>query len=142
MTENNAEQKDKVLIKNKNNNKDNGKTNFSEPRYISDNLLITAHLSFIVFSFVFAYTAPFYLGFLLIFLHKGHELYFGECYLTMLQQKYNYSGKNDDFFYHLFERINLSVSRNFTKNIHRAIKTIILLIVIFKMCRYYSICFL
>lgn len=136
MTENNTEQQNKTLKK----NKDNEKTNFSEPNYISDNLLITAHLSFIVFSFVFAYTAPFYLGFLLIFLHKGHEVYFGECYLTKLQQEYNYSSKNDDFFYHLFERINLNVSRNFTKNIHRAIKTIILLIVIFKMCRFYSIC--
>jgi len=103
----------------------------------SDNTLITAHLIFIIFSFVFAYQAPFYLGFLMIFLHKGHELYFGECYLTLLQQRYNYSEPEDDFFYHLFQRLNLKTNRNFTMNIHRAIKTIILLIVLFKMYNYY-----
>ncbi len=104
---------------------------------ISDNILIIAHLIFIIFSFIFAYQAPFYLGFLLIFLHKSHELYFGECYLTMLQQKYNYSEAEDDFFYHLFQRLNLELKRSFTKNIHRAIKTIIFLIVVFKLFNYF-----
>jgi hypothetical protein len=103
----------------------------------SDNTLIIAHLLFIIFSFVFAYQAPFYLGFLMIILHKGHEIYFGECYLTLLQKRYNYSSPEDDFFYHLFERLNLKTNRIFTRNIHRAIKTIIFLIVVFKMINYY-----
>jgi len=106
---------------------------------VSDELLIAAHLAFIIFSFVFAYKAPFYLGFLLIILHKSHELYFGECYLTMLQQNYGYSCEGDDFFYHLFERLQISVSRKFTKNIHLAIKTIILVIVLFKMASYFKL---
>ncbi|MFN2341640.1 MAG: hypothetical protein ABR547_10280 [Halanaerobium sp.] len=104
---------------------------------LSDNVLITAHLIFIIFSFVFAYQAPFYLGFLMIILHKGHEIYFGECYFTLLQQRYNYSSPEDDFFYHLFQRLNLKPNRIFTRNIHRAIKTIIFLIVVFKMFNYY-----
>ena len=104
---------------------------------ISDNILIIAHIIFIIFSFVFAYLAPFYLGFLLIILHKSHELYFGECYLTLLQQKYNYSEAEDDFFYHLFQRLNLKTNRSFTRNIHRAIKTIIFLIVLFNMYNYF-----
>lgn len=104
---------------------------------VSDNLLIIAHILFIIFSFVFAYLAPFYLGFLMIILHKSHELYFGECYLTLLQKKYNYSQQDDDFFYHLFKRLNLKTSRKITVNIHRAIKTIILLIVIYKMYNYF-----
>jgi hypothetical protein len=104
---------------------------------VSDNLLITAHILFIIFSFAFAYLAPFYLGFLMIILHKSHELYFGECYLTLLQKRYNYSKEDDDFFYHLFQRLNLKTNRNFTMNIHRAIKTIILLIVVYKMYNYF-----
>ena len=104
---------------------------------VSDNLLITAHILFIIFSFVFAWQAPFYLGFLMIILHKSHELYFGECYLTLLQKRYNYSEQEDDFFYHLFKRLNIKVSRKFTMNIHRAIKTIILLIVVYKMYIYF-----
>lgn len=104
---------------------------------INDNTLIIAHILFIIFSFVFAYKAPFYLGFLMIIIHKSHELYFGECYLTLLQQKYNYSDQDDDFFYHLFKRLNLESKRSFTRNIHRAIKTIIFLIVLFKMIKFY-----
>ena len=103
----------------------------------SDNLLITAHILFIIFSFIFAYQAPFYFGFLMIILHKSHELYFGECYLTLLQKRYNYSEQEDDFFYHLFKRLNLKTSRKLTMNIHRAIKTIILLIIIYKMYNYF-----
>ena len=104
---------------------------------VSDNLLITAHILFIIFSFIFAYQAPFYLGFLMIILHKSHELYFGECYLTLLQQRYGYSKEEDDFFYHLFKRLNLKTNRKLTMNIHRAIKTIILFIVLFKMYTFY-----
>lgn len=107
--------------------------------FISENLLISLHLLFIIFSFVFAVKAPFYLGFLLIFLHKAHEIYFGECLLTMLQQNYGYSGPNDDFFYHLFSRMNIKTDHNFTQNIHLTIKTIILVIVIFKTFRNYWI---
>ncbi|MCC3145935.1 hypothetical protein LJ207_11475 [Halanaerobium sp. Z-7514] len=106
---------------------------------VSDSLLISLHLIFIIFSFVFAFRAPFYLGFLLIFFHKAHEIYFGECYLTLLQQRYGYSGDNDDFFYHLFHRLNIKVKRNLTKNIHLAIKTIILIIVLFKTLLYFDI---
>lgn len=104
--------------------------------YLSDNLLIGLHLLFIIFSLVFAVKAPFYLGFLLIFLHKSHEIYFGECLLTMLQQNYGYSGPNDDFFYHLFSRLHIETNHNFTQNIHLAIKTIILVIVVFKALNY------
>ena len=106
---------------------------------LSDNFLISLHLLFIIFSFSFALRAPFYLGFMLIILHKAHEIYFGECYLTLLQQRYGYSGKNDDFFYHLFSRLNIKVKRNLSQNIHLAIKTIILLIVIFKSFNYFDI---
>ncbi|ADQ13586.1 hypothetical protein [Halanaerobium hydrogeniformans] len=105
---------------------------------LSDNLLISLHLSFIIFSFSFALRAPFYFGFLLIFLHKAHEIYFGECYLTLLQQRYGYSGQNDDFFYHFFRRLNIEVKRKSTRNIHLAIKTIILLIVLFKTFNYFD----
>ncbi len=111
----------------------------SQKNYISDNLLISLHLLFIIFSFAFAVKAPFYLGFLLIFLHKAHEIYFGECLLTMLQQNYGYSGPNDDFFYHLFSRLNINTDHNLTQNIHLAIKTIILMIVLFKAFRNYYI---
>ena len=104
---------------------------------VSDNLLITAHILFIIFSFIFAYQAPFYLGFLMIILHKSHELYFGERYLTLLQQRYGYSKEEDDFFYHLFKRLNLKTNRKLTMNIHRAIKIIILFIVLFKMYTFY-----
>jgi hypothetical protein len=104
---------------------------------INDNTLIIAHILFIIFSFVFVYKAPFYLGFLMIIIHKSHELYFGECYLTLLQQKYNYSNQDDDFFYHLFKRLNLETKRSCTRNIHRAIKTIIFLIVVYKMYNYF-----
>lgn len=119
------------------NNEEKSKKNKYKSGPINDNTLIIAHIFFIIFSFVFAYQAPFYLGFLLIILHKGHELYFGECYLTLLQQKYNYSQAEDDFFYHLFQRLNFEVNRSFTRNIHRAIKTIIFLIVVFKMIKYF-----
>jgi len=123
------------MVQQKNEEKVKDKNYKSGP--ISDNVLIIGHIIFIIFSFVFAYQAPFYLGFLLIILHKSHELYFGECYLTLLQQKYNYSEAEDDFFYHLFQRLNLKPKRSFTRNIHRAIKTIILLIVLFNMLKYY-----
>ena len=104
---------------------------------ISQNLLISLHLLFIIFSIFFALKAPFYFGFLLIFLHKAHEIYFGECLLTLLQQKYGYSGQNDDFFYYLFSRLNIKTERKFTLKIHLAIKTIILMIVIFKTFIYF-----
>jgi len=117
--------------------KENEKNNEYQEGPFSDNILITAHILFIIFSFIFAYQAPFYLGFLMIILHKSHELYFGECYLTLLQKRYGYSKQDDDFFYHLFKRLNIKTNRKFTMNIHRAVKTIIFLIVIYKMYNYF-----
>ena len=47
---------------------------------LSDNLLITIHLLFILFTFAVAIFTPFYWGLLLIITHKAHEVYLGECY--------------------------------------------------------------
>jgi len=103
-----------------------------------DNFLIIIHLSFIAFTFYFAINFPFYLGLLLIILHKSHEIYFGECFLTHLQQKNGFSKENDDFFYHLFNnKLNYNISSKFTKNLHLFIKTIVLFIVLFKAYKFY-----
>lgn len=107
-------------------------------RKIYDNFLIIIHLSFIVFTFYFTINFPFYLGFLLIILHKGHELYFGECLFTYLQQKNGFSKNEDDFFYYLFNnKLNLHISSNHTENLHLFIKTIVLIIVLFKTYKFY-----
>lgn len=98
---------------------------------ITDNRLIIVHLLFILFTFAVACFAPFYWGLLLIFLHKSHEIYFGECYFTLIQKKYGYSQADEDFFYHLLvNKLNFTLTKKFTQNIHLAIKTIVLIIVL------------
>lgn len=106
---------------------------------ISDNLLIIIHLLFIIFTFAVAGLAPFYWGALLIIAHKTHEIYIGECYFTLLQKKYGYSNSDEDFFYHLLvNKLNFSLSKSFTQNIHLAIKTIVLIIVLINAYYYFN----
>ena len=106
---------------------------------IGDNTLIIIHLLFILFTFAVAALAPFYWGALLIIAHKSHEIYFGECYFTLLQKRYDYSEADEGFFYHLLaNKLNWSVSKTFTQNIHLAIKTIVLIIVLINAYYYFN----
>lgn len=97
-----------------------------------DFLLTTIHLMYLVLSFLIALYAPFYIGGLLIFTHWLHEKIVGDCILTVLQQTYGFAGKQEDFFHYLFRKINLHVDHNITMNLHYAVKTVILIIVLTK----------
>lgn len=105
---------------------------------ISENKLIFVHLSFIIFTYLWAAIMPFYMGFLLIFLHKSHELVIKDCYLTKVQKDMHYSSEDEDFFFYLFnKKLNYSLSKNFTRNIHIFIKTTVLMIILYKMYIYF-----
>ena len=94
---------------------------------------------FIIFTFAVAGLVPFYWGALLIIAHKTHEIYFGECYFTLLQKEYGYSEADEDFFYHLLvNKLNFNFSHTFTQNIHLAIKTIVLIIVLINAYYYFN----
>lgn len=106
---------------------------------ISENKLIFIHISFIIFTYLWAAVMPFYMGFLLIFLHKSHELVVKDCYLTKVQKDNNYSGKEEDFFFYLLNnKLHYSFSKKFTQNIHLFIKTTVLMIVLYKMYLYFA----
>ncbi|MCA9764965.1 MAG: hypothetical protein KC455_00950 [Carnobacterium sp.] len=98
----------------------------------SDALIIITHLSYILLSFIIAIYTPFYVGALLIFTHWLHEKFVGDCILTVLQRKYGFANKEEDFFHYLFRKLTIPVDAKLTIKIHYLIKTIILIIVLIK----------
>jgi|GEM_PF-2874959 len=104
-----------------------------------DVFLTSLHFLFIVFSYAFAFSTEWYWGAAMIVVHATHERLVGDCVLSRIQKNRGYSGPDDDYFYHLFRRLGFTPSRRLTGNLHLFIKTTILLVVVFKLVRWFRV---
>jgi hypothetical protein len=104
-----------------------------------DVFLTGLHFLFIVFSFAFAIYAEWYWGSAMIVIHALHERIVGDCVLSLIQKRRGYSGRDDDYFYHLFGRLGLPQVRRVTARIHLLIKGSILIIVVGKALWYFGV---
>ncbi len=105
-------------------------------RKLSDILIMIIHICFIILTFLVAIFAPFYISGLFIFFHWLHEKISGDCILTMMQRKYGFIEKDEDFFHYLFKKIKLPLNSKVTMNMHYAVKTIVLIIILFDLFQF------
>ena len=100
------------------------------PAAPEDVYLTSVHILFIVFSYAFAVSMPWYWGAAMIVVHALHERVLGDCALSLVQKRRGHSGPDDDFFFHLFCRLGIPQPRSLTSAMHLFIKTTILIIVV------------
>lgn len=98
-----------------------------------DAYLSSLHLLFIVFSYAFALAMPWYWGAAMIVVHATHEKLVGDCILSRIQKARGHSGPEDDYFFHLFQRLGRPQPRRITSGLHLFVKGTILLIVLGKL---------
>lgn len=98
-----------------------------------DAYLASLHLLFIVFSYTFAIVMPWFWGAAMIVAHASHEKIVGDCALSRIQKQRGHSGPEDDYFFHLFNRLGNPQPRTLTARMHLFVKGSILLIVVGKL---------